>query len=312
MKTRILSCCIAVLSFAACDDKPQPVVIRPPVAVKQPAPAVAVVAFDAGNTVKPDDPVDALALRHDQPGVDHLGRAKQLAAEGDRKSAITEARRAIYSAPSDEETIEFTARLAQKTSEHALAAEAWGRLANLRTEDAVPCVQQARELVKAKEYERAVAAGKEAIARDPGNPEGFQAAGLGHLGNGELPGAISMFNKVIELKPDHGWALNNLGLAYLRANENEKAVEVLGRAAQLLPATSYVHNNLGVALERLGRTDEAKQAYLTATNLSPKYVKARVNAARVARAGELEEPSTEPNDDGTMSDIPHPKSDAVP
>ncbi len=290
MKKTLVSCCIAALSFAACQDDfqpvPKPVPVKRVSAQVMPAPVAAV--FDAGKPMM-DEPVDALSLKHDQPGVDHLARAKQLADDGDRAGALTEAKRAIFSMPTDDEALTFIAGLTQKMGKHDLAAEAYGRLALVRIDDATPLVQQARALVKMKDFGHAALAGKDAIRRDSGNPEAFQAAGLGYLGNGELQNAIFMFTKVIELKPDHGWALNNLGLAYLRANENEKAVEVLSRSAELLPTTAYVHNNLGVALERVGRKDEAKQAYLTSTNLSPKYVKARVNAARVARVGTLEE-----------------------
>ena len=62
------------------------------------------------------------------------------------------------------------------------------------------------------------------------------------------------------------------------------AWQVLERAAEQLPMVAYVQNNLGIALERVGRTDEATAAYQQAMDLSPKYVKARVNAARVAKA----------------------------
>jgi tetratricopeptide (TPR) repeat protein len=293
MKKRLVSCCIAALTFAACTDDFQPVP-RPiePKRVTAPVrtpPPVAVAAFDAGKAMAVEEPADLIALKHDQPGVDHLGRAKQLSSEGDRAGALTEARRAIFTSPSDEDALSLVATLAQKTGKHAMSAEAYGRIGQLRPDDAVPLVQQARALVKAKAFDRAAMVGKEAVKRDGGNPEAFQAAGLGYLGNGELQSAIFMFSKVIELNPDHGWALNNLGLAYLRANENEKAVEVLSRSAELLPATAYVHNNLGVALERVGRHDEAKQAYLTSTTLSPKYVKARINADRVAKVGTFEE-----------------------
>lgn len=291
MKKRLISCCIAVLTFAACDDAPAPVPrpLTPSVkrATAVPSPVVAVAPFDAGKAM--DEPTDLLGLAHDQPGVDHLARAKALSETGDRAGAFTEAKRALFTSPTDEETLAFIARLTQGMGKHDLSAEAYGRLAMIHPDDAVPLVQQARALVKAKAFDAAARVGRDAIKRDSGNPEAFQAAGLGYLGNGELQNAIFMFSKVIELEPDHGWALNNLGLAYLRANENEKAVEVLGRSAELLPNTAFVHNNLGVALERVGRKDEAKQAYLTSTTLSPKYVKARVNAERVARVGTVEE-----------------------
>ena len=72
----------------------------------------------------------------------------------------------------------------------------------------------------------------------------------------------------------------------------------------LLPNVAYVHNNLGVALERTGRGEEAKTAYQQAMDLSPKYVKARLNADRVAKAAQSsDEQVDEPE---TMSDVPHP------
>ena len=309
MKTRLLSCCIAALSFAACEDPPTP---RPraQVAVKPTARSpnlAALSVVDAGPALGAVEPIDLLALKPAQGGVDHLARAKQLASDGDRSGALTEARRALYGSPLDEEALQLTARQAQKLGKHDLSAEAWGRLAQLRTDDAAPLVQQARALIKARQYDAAVTVGTRAIARDSGNPESYQATGLAHLGNSELPGAIAMFSKVVELNPEHGFGLNNLGLALLRANENEHAVEVLSRAATLLPNTAYVHNNLGIALERVGRRDEAQQAYLCATNLSPKYVKARVNASRVAKAAE----AVDPEEDATMTDVPHLKSDAA-
>ena len=123
----------------------------------------------------------------------------------------------------------------------------------------------------------------------------------GVAGLGDLQGAITSFKTVIALQPDHGYAMNNLGLAYLRANLNEQAVEVLEEAVEQLPNVSYVQNNLGVAYERIGRADDAKHAYQQAMDLSPKYVKARVNAARVAKS-----PVELDGDDTTMSDVPHP------
>ena len=77
----------------------------------------------------------------------------------------------------------------------------------------------------------------------------------------------------------------------------------LEHAAEVLPNVAYVHNNLGVALERVGRGDEAKAAYQQAMDLSPKYVKARINAARVAK---VSQPTEEPQVDDTLSDLPHP------
>jgi Flp pilus assembly protein TadD len=99
-----------------------------------------------------------------------------------------------------------------------------------------------------------------------------------------------MFEQVIDLAPNHGYAWNNLGFACLLANENEAAVDALTHAAELLPGVAYVHNNLGIALERTGRLDQAMRAFIAATELSPKYVKAKLNLQRLeqlASTGEM-------------------------
>lgn len=314
MKNRILAACLAALAFASCDEPtptPRP---RAVTRVETPRPKVEPVvqtSTDAGQFVAPvavapaPKPPEPLALPHEQPLVDHLVRARTLKEDGDLKGALTEARRAVYSTPSDEETLAFTAKLATLNGRHGLAADAWAMLAEVRTEDPLPRVQEARSRLKAKDDVGAAVAAQDAVARDEGSIEGYQALGRAELSRGNLKLAITAFEKVVSLNPEHGYALNNLGLTYLRANENEKALEVLTRAAELLPQVAYVQNNLGVALERNDRPDEAKAAYELATSLSPKYIKARVNQDRVAKA--MAEPKV---------DLPEPDpeipADAVP
>jgi len=309
MSKKWIAVCAAALSLAACDEaKPTPVVRSKVVTrlVVQPGDptivAISTARFDAGTAI-PTTPVDALALVHDTPQVDHLARARALDNDSELSGALAEARRAVFTDPADEEAVELIARLARRLGKPTLSAEAWQRLSTFRPTDATPPIQQARALFQAKEYQGMVDAAREAISRDAENAEAHHLVGLGQLAMGELTGAMSSFERAVEIAPEHGYALNNLGLTYLRANENTKAVEVLERASELLPQVAYVQNNLGVALERLGRRDEAKSAYRHAMDLSPRYVKARLNAARVAKV------SIEPDDlnDGTetFSDSPH-------
>ncbi|MDP1826178.1 MAG: tetratricopeptide repeat protein [Archangium sp.] len=303
---KILAAALAALSITACQDpKPVPPVI-PSKVITQPV-ARTVELRDAGApiSIAPVEaaPIDALAIATDSPNVDHLGRARQLSGEGDVKGALLEARRALFITPSDVETLTLVAKLSRRAGQAGLASEAWGRVAALSPDDALPLISQARALIQQKDYAGAVRSGREAIKRDSGNVESFQVTGIAQLALNELNGAIASFEKAVELEPNHGWALNNLGFACLRANQNERAVIVLEHAADVLPNVAYVQNNLGVALERVGRGDEAKAAYQHAMDLSPKYVKARINAARVAK---VTQPQEEPQVDDTMSDLPHP------
>lgn len=307
---KILAAALAALSITACQE-PTPPTTRPVIPSKvititQPV-ARTVELRDAGApiSIAPVEvaPVDSLAIANDSPNVDHLGRAKQLASEGDVKGALLEARRALFITPSDVETLTTVAKLSRRAGQPELAAEAWGRVAALSPDDALPLIAQARALVQMKDYAGAVMTGREASTRDSGSVEAFQVTGIAQLAMNELAGAIASFEKAVELEPNHGWALNNLGFACLRANQNERAVIALEHAAEVLPHVAYVQNNLGVALERVGRGDEAKAAYQHAMDLSPKYVKARINAARVAK---VQPPQEEPQLDETMSDMPHP------
>lgn len=297
---------LAALSITACTEtKPSPAPVIPTKVAKYEPVVVRPDVRDAGAPVtvieKEEPVVDPLVLAHDTNGVDHLGRARQLASEGDAKGALIEARRALFSTPSDVEALMTVAKLSRRTGQAQLAADAWGRVAALTPDDSTPVIQQARARLAMKDYVGVVTSGREAIARDGGNAEAFQVTGIAQLAQNDLAGAIASFEKAIELEPNHGWALNNLGFACLRANLNDRAVEVLERAAEQLPTVAYVQNNLGIALERVGRGDEAKSAYQHAMDLSPKYVKARINSARVARApqqgevidGELEELNVE-------------------
>ncbi len=299
---KILAAALAALSITACQEPaPRSVIPSKVVTITQPVARVVEVR-DAGApiAVVPVE-VDSLAISNDSPNVDHLGRANQLGSEGDVKGALLEARRALFTTPSDVETLNTVAKLARRAGHPELAAEAWGRVAAISPDDALPLIAQARALIQMKDYSGAVMAGREASTRDSGSVEAFQVTGIAQLAMNELSGAIASFEKAVELEPNHGWALNNLGFACLRANKNEQAVTALEHAAEVLPHVAYVQNNLGVALERTGRGDEAKAAYQHAMDLSPKYVKARINAARVAKVS-VEEPQI----DESMSDMPHP------
>lgn len=307
---RTLTAALAALSITACQETTAPRSVIPSkertVIVTQPV-ARTVEVRDAGGplSVAPVEvtPLDTLAVASDSPDVDHLGRAKQLGSEGDVKGALLEARRALSNTPADQETLSLLAKLARRAGHPKLAAEAWGRLAALAPDDALPLVAKARALIELKDYTSAFKAGREASSRDSGSVEAFQVTGIALLALDDLAGAIASFEKAVELEPNHGWALNNLGFACLRANENQRAVTALEHAAEVLPHVAYVQNNLGVALERVGRGDEAKAAYQHAMDLSPKYVKARINAARVARASQQEE---QPQVDETAGELPHP------
>ncbi len=324
MKTRLITACVATLCFGGCKETVPPSVPSRDVRAFAPAtptasntstspspvsestvspPPIEPLAVAGTQTLSPPAPVE-VGLSHVHQGEAHLRRARELKADGDLKGAFAEVRRAVFDDASDEEALEQAGQLGSERQKWKIAAAAYGQLAQLRPDDALPLIRQGRLLLRDGDLEGAVRAGSEAIERDPENAASYHLVGRAHLTAGVLDLAIARFEQAIALEPDHGYALNNLGFAFLRSNQNSSAVAALERAAALLPDVAYIHNNLGVALERVGRLDEAKLAYARSTSLSPRYVKAQINAARVAR---VYLPPL-PDEEGEQMDGMHPVS----
>lgn len=298
-KTVALAAGIAALSWVACkkfgtsDEKARDLSERSSQPDRPPPSKGSEVGrlHEEGNPpTSPPVPEDAIGQRHqhDEP-VNHLTRAAELSRLAEPDGALAEARRALFDDPDDADALIAVAKLGEKAGQKRIAIEALGRLARIRGDDAKPLVRQARLLISTRDFRQAERVARDAIARDPENPEGYQAAGRAYLGQGQLAPAIRMFSQVIDLSPDHGHALNNLGFAYLLSGQNDEAVEVLTQAAELLPDLAYVQNNLGVALERTDRMDEARSAFAKSIDLSPRYLKAQLNAQRLQRLASTQE-----------------------
>jgi tetratricopeptide (TPR) repeat protein len=277
----------ALLALAGCKKSPPPAAeAKAPELPLRAAPVAPVTALhDAGVVALQTAPLalPVLGLSHvDRGAQDHLARARVLKDEGDTLESLAEARRQLQDSPEDDDALEMVARAAQSLGQNALAAAAFEKLAAVREDDAVPLVQAARMHLALKDAPGAERLASEALGRDGGNVEAYQALGRAALVQGDLRRAMDYLEQARVLAPSHGWVLNNLGFAYLRANENAEALETLARAAELLPAAAVVQNNLGVALERLGRTEEASAAFEKSSALAPHYTRALVNRARLA------------------------------
>jgi tetratricopeptide (TPR) repeat protein len=308
----------ALLALGGCKKSPpETLQAKPPqVPLRAASSAPVQQAHDAGSLVlqSPKVALPVLGLVHVDTGpTDHLARARELKDEGDTLEALAEARRQLQDSPEDDDALDMVARAAQALGQHALAAAAFEKLAALRDDDAVPLVQAARMHLALKDAPGAERLASEALGRDGGNVEAYQALGRAALVEGDLRKAMDYLEQARVLAPSHGWVLNNLGFAYLRANENAEAYETLARAAELLPAAAVVQNNLGVALERLGRTEEATAAFEKSSALAPHYTRALVNRARLAQlrtedggAGPAPDEDSETDDDAEATPGSHP------
>lgn len=91
---------------------------------------------------------------------------------------------------------------------------------------------------------------------------------------GDLAGAASILQQIVQLTPRDPAAHKDLGLIFLRNHQLVEAVRCFERALALDPRLAAAHHNLGFALERQGDDAGAVVAYRRAAGLDPKLVDA--------------------------------------
>jgi tetratricopeptide (TPR) repeat protein len=91
--------------------------------------------------------------------------------------------------------------------------------------------------------------------------------------------AISAYEQVLELDPEHAAAHINLGTLRYNRREYTLAEEHYRRAIEIDPRYALAYFDLGNVLDETGRVNEAIQTYHTALQLAPTYADAHYNLA---------------------------------
>ena len=95
----------------------------------------------------------------------------------------------------------------------------------------------------------------------------------------QQPEAIRVYQKVLELEPNHAAAHINLGTLYYNRQEYQAAEKHYRAAIEVDPRYALAYFDLGNVLDETGRVNEAIQAYRTALQLAPTYADAHYNLA---------------------------------
>ncbi len=91
--------------------------------------------------------------------------------------------------------------------------------------------------------------------------------------------AITVYQRVLELDPDHAAAHINLGTLHYNRQEFALAEKHYRRAIAVDPRYALAYFDLGNVLDETGRVTEAIQTYHTALQLAPTYADAHYNLA---------------------------------
>ena len=119
--------------------------------------------------------------------------------------------------------------------------------------------------------------------------EQFYAAAKAAEARGDVAGAVSHYESMLQVAPGLGAAYNNLGALHFRVGEYGKAVDVLRKGLKVDPGMHSASALLGMSLYELGDHAGARQPLEAALRANPKDDHAtRVLAKNLMKLGEWE------------------------
>ena len=116
-----------------------------------------------------------------------------------------------------------------------------------------------------------------AILQAPGNADAYYFLGRIARQQGDLPGAIALYNEALDLKPDFEAAFNDLAATHLAAGDKELAERVLLRAVSVCNQSAVLQFELGVLYANKNQFARAEACYRCALLIQPGFGEAHRN-----------------------------------
>jgi tetratricopeptide (TPR) repeat protein len=124
-----------------------------------------------------------------------------------------------------------------------------------------PRLREARQALAAGESQRAVEILMTLTKDQPTLLDGWLDLGRSHSARKEWEAALSAYQRVLNLRPDHARTVNNIGNVHFRQNHFEKASEWYVRALELQPDYLNALFHDGWVLRHLNRLDAAESRF---------------------------------------------------
>ena len=132
--------------------------------------------------------------------------------------------------------------------------------------------------------EQAASAYVAALAEDPAQPVALHYLGIYLHQVGRHEEAVEKLQQASRLRPDHAEWHNDFGNVLFALERYDEASRCYAAAAELLPGDHAVWTSLGSAHLEMGRSAEALAALERAVQLSPEYIPAMQQLARLHTA----------------------------
>ncbi len=280
-----------VLAAAGCRDSRPPNVAPSTGSIRPEVPGTVVGAnAPEGTGAKLSDPFEGLDVTaavppgsgqpHETCEGDHLRRAFTQLEGGRTEEAIAELERGVFDDPDDVETRRLLGEVYRSNGDAKSAVLHLERAAE-RAGDPQTWELLAETRLEQRDYDGALTALRRVTRIDRGRPETYRLMARAYQGKEMWKESIEASEEAIAHGSDSPWTYSNLGLAHLVLGRYDDAVRELEKAVSFESGVSpRIWNNLGLAYEKRGELVRAVDAYRTALQGDPGYVKAKVNLTR--------------------------------
>ena len=212
-----------------------------------------------------------------KPGSPQYGAAREKLAwlaqnAGDKAEALKIARETYAAEPGNEDAAVTLADLLRVNENYAESAAVLDKVIGAKAEGADwrLLYMRAIDYQESDRWPDAERDLRAALTQKPDDPELLNFLGFSWIDRGEqLPLALSMVKKAVDLDPTSGAMIDSLGWGYYRLGDYPKAVEKLEAAVELEPSDPDVNDHLGDAYWRVGRQTEARFQWSRVLTLAP-------------------------------------------
>jgi protein O-mannosyl-transferase len=146
----------------------------------------------------------------------------------------------------------------------------------------------ANELVKTREYARALQLSEQCVAQDPASARAWGSAAAASFFLADYPKAEKYYEQAVRLDPARGDLFYFLGVTRMKLDNYRDAADALHKAAAAAPQLRGVHYALGLAEIQLGDWQDAAQQFQIELRMNPGDGNAR---AALANAREQPPPA---------------------
>ena len=127
------------------------------------------------------------------------------------------------------------------------------------------------------------------LARDTGDAELWNIAGVCAASLGDPVQAERLWRRAVAIDPGEAQAHYNLGLLQANLNRHDEAERSYRLAIASAPGKAEAHNNLGLLLAGRGREAEAEDCYRRAIALDPGSARAHINLGVLLAPGKRQD-----------------------